>query len=71
MKIRDLIKKLLEMDLDQQIYIDAAGRGTYLISDVEGSRRTGAILITESIVYERSSVHDTEDTIEHFTSSRG
>lgn len=66
MTVRDLMRKLIEMNPDAQLLIDAAGRGTYEVAEIEKAGST-TIIITSSDLYERSSVHDADDTIRQLT----
>lgn len=70
MTVKDLLHKLIEMKSDAEVLIDAAGRGTYMIADIESCGRSPVVLITESVYSEGSSIHDAEETIQHFTDER-
>ena len=70
MTVRDLMRKLLDMNPDGQLLIDAAGRGTYEIADILKAGST-TIVITDAQLYERSSVHDADDTIQQLTGREG
>lgn len=63
------MRQLIEMDQDAIVYIDAAGRGTYEIMDIE-RLRDFVIIVTKHDYCDSESIHDMESSIRYFTSSR-
>ena len=71
MTVRELMRALVELRPDEVIRVDAAGRGTFDIAEVEKMMYGHGLLVTSSEYYERESIHDKDETIAHFTSERG
>lgn len=70
MTVLELIKKLCDCRPNEQVHIDAAGRGTFEIGDIEQIIHGPAILVTKHELYDRESIHDKEEMISHFTDQR-
>lgn len=70
MLVRDLMRKLIEMPPEEEVRIDAFGRGTFDIADTEKIINGAVILVTSAQFYERESIHDREELISHFTNLR-
>ena len=71
MTVRDLIIKLLETrDMERQVKIDAAGRGTFYIADVDGTEAfsTTVFLVTEYKPVSNESVHTDEEARQEYAS---
>lgn len=70
MNALELIKRLCDCRPYEQVHIDAAGRGTFEIADIEQILQGSIILVTERELWDRESIHDKEELISHFTDSR-
>lgn len=70
MTVLELIKKLCDCRPNEQVHIDAAGRGTFEIGDIEQVIHGSAIIVTKRELYDVESIHDVEETMEHFTNGR-
>lgn len=70
MTVLELIKKLCDCRPNERVHIDAAGRGTFEIGDIEQVLHGPAIIVTKSELYSRESIHDQEETLWHFTNPR-
>jgi hypothetical protein len=69
MTVRDLMRKLIEVNQDEQVLVDAAGRGTFEIAVVEKAGHS-TILMTDRYYYERESMHDIDERMEYFADVR-
>jgi len=70
MTVLQLIKKLCDCRPNEEVHIDAAGRGTFEIADIEQVIHGSAIIVTKRQLWDRESIHDAEDMVEHFTEGR-